>query len=180
MVVSRPCCLGGWSVLHLQKKIVLFRSESSDSNQKIVSMQSRGHRNNNPFNIIKTKISWFGKLEGLFSKDSKFESFETLEAGIRAGLLNLKNGYQKKGFSTPKSLIERYAPSYDNSAESQKGYIAAVAKGAFFNSTITNRVLRTREEWLRAAFAMLRFENGYDVISIEELSKINDNEKIFV
>lgn len=143
-------------------------------------MSSRGVKNNNPFNIIKTGISWFGELKGLFSKDSKFEQFETLELGIRAGLLNLKNGYKLRGYNTPMSLIERYAPDNDNAKDSQFNYQKAVALGVFGSPFSYYKVISTNLDWLKAASAMMKFENGYDPISFDKLTIINNNEKIFI
>lgn len=143
---------------------------------------SRGIRNNNPFNIIRSNINWMGKLKGLLTleSESKFEQFETLEQGVRAGLLNLRNGYKNKGFNTPKKIINRYAPSFDNSVASQTNYAKAVAVGVFGNAYQIETVIMSNDQWLKAAHAMQKFENGTDSLTLEQLKKINQDEKIFI
>lgn len=81
---------------------------------------ARGVRNNNPGNLIKTSIPWAGKVK---SKDERFESFETPEAGIRALAANLRS-YQKQGINTVEKVISRWAPPNENDT---KSYIKAVA-----------------------------------------------------
>ena len=84
----------------------------------------RGLRNNNPGNLIRTKIAWQGKVSFLNSKDEKFEQFETLEYGILAQLKDLIHDINK-GKNTVRQLISEYAPSSENNTRS---YIAAVCK----------------------------------------------------
>ena len=53
--------------------------------------ETRGKRNNNPFNIIKnTSNAWLGKVPSDLSNDSKFEQFLDIKYGIRAGLILLR------------------------------------------------------------------------------------------
>ena len=51
-------------------------------------MATRGIRNNNPFNIKKSPNKWLGKKS--VSSDPVFEQFETMDYGIRAGIVLLR------------------------------------------------------------------------------------------
>ena len=46
-------------------------------------IKSRGCRNNNPFNIKKSRHNWIGKIEGV---DPTFETFVHIGYGLRAGI----------------------------------------------------------------------------------------------
>ena len=84
---------------------------------------SRGLRNNNPGNLVKTKINWAGKLKD--SKDTRFEQFETLPYGIRAQMMDIINDISKDKKNTLRKLISEYAPAFENDTNA---YINAVAK----------------------------------------------------
>lgn len=71
---------------------------------------SRGDRNCNPLNIIKSNNKWLGKIE---SDDSKFEKFITHYFGYRAAYLCLKHHYTN-GCTTLSTLIEKWAPKTEN------------------------------------------------------------------
>jgi len=72
---------------------------------------TRGMRNNNPFNIRKSKSRWIGKIKGT---DKEFETFDSLEHGYRAGLILLANYYTKYHLHTIFDIITRFAPSTEN------------------------------------------------------------------
>lgn len=97
-------------------------------------MKTRGIRNKNPFNIIRSVNSWQGKLK--YSSDVKFEQFVSMDYGIRAGILLLLNGYCRKNFHTIPSIIAKFAPSSEN--ETSK-YIDFVVKNTGITSeTVIN------------------------------------------
>ena len=77
---------------------------------------SRGLRNNNPGNLIKTSIQWQGKIPHSQNPDSRFEQFIDVHWGIRAMMLDLINDY-KKGKTSVKLLIKEYAPSFENNTQ---------------------------------------------------------------
>ena len=89
----------------------------------------RSLRNNNPFNIKKSSSSWLGKLSSsrwpgqVKGDDNVFESFDTLEHGTRAGLKLLFN-YVKKGYNTPRKIINRFAPSSENDTKSYLRFVS--------------------------------------------------------
>ena len=70
------------------------------------NITARGLRNNNPGNIIKTSISWQGKVSG---SDSRFETFDSVENGLRAVALNLMT-YWTSGTKTPMAIAKRWSP----------------------------------------------------------------------
>lgn len=81
----------------------------------------RGLRNNNPGNI-RHGIDWKGETEG---DDKNFETFQSLEFGIRA-IFKLLDTYSKKhGINTIKDAIARYAPTSENATDM---YIKSVLK----------------------------------------------------
>jgi hypothetical protein len=79
--------------------------------------QTRGERNNNPGNIVKSTIPWQGKIAG---NDSTFETFDTPVNGIRAIGRNLM-AYYNQGRKTVHDII------YHWSATDQASYSAQVA-----------------------------------------------------
>lgn len=85
--------------------------------------QSFGMRNNNPFNIVYSKMNnWKGQLGSTQGIAGKFCVFETLEYGIRAGLINLRNGYFRRGVNTIDEIINKYSAT---DVEAYKAYLEA-------------------------------------------------------
>lgn len=80
---------------------------------------SRGKRNNNPFNI---KYNGFNRWVGLIGSDGVFCKFDTLNHGLRAGFILLRN-YINKGYNTPRKIINRFAPASENNTSSYLYYV---------------------------------------------------------
>lgn len=115
---------------------------------------SRGLRNNNPGNLIRTAIAWEGKIPHSQSTDTKFEQFIELRYGIRAKMRDLISDI-KGGKNTIESLISQYAPSFENNTV------------AYINSVVTalgipkTDVLDLSEETIIALCKIIaRVENG--------------------
>jgi hypothetical protein len=129
---------------------------------------TRGLRNNNPGNIVKTDIEWIGEIEGI---DSKFETFDTLDHGIRA-LLKLLKGYMDKGIDTPSKIINKYAPSTENDTEAYISqvvkYLSEVTKSNVGPNTVLTASLRPY-----LAFIIMKVENGVWVSGIAKIKAIN-------
>ncbi len=85
--------------------------------------KTRGIRNNNPGNLIKTNNNWKGKVDLSQNTDSRFEQFISVEYGIRAMMKNLISWY-KRGYNTIDSIINKWAPAFENNTER---YIAFVS-----------------------------------------------------
>lgn len=81
----------------------------------------RGERNNNPFNIDKSKNDWLGKIQG---NDSRQETFSDPVYGIRAGIKLLNNYIKKKGLNTINLIFDRYAPPNENDTEGYKKFVS--------------------------------------------------------
>ncbi|RZL47735.1 MAG: hypothetical protein EOP00_11115 [Pedobacter sp.] len=83
----------------------------------------RGLRNNNPGNLVKTSITWLGKIPHSQNTDSRFEQFTELRYGIRAKMRDVINDIHK-GKNTIEKLINEFAPAFENNTVA---YIASVA-----------------------------------------------------
>lgn len=86
---------------------------------------SRGYRNNNPGNIVKTfsngkQTFWIGEISG---SDSRFKTFKNMAFGYRAIFVTL-NSYINKGFNTIEKIINRYAPPNENKTSSYVNHVA--------------------------------------------------------
>lgn len=80
---------------------------------------SIGTELNNPFDLRPDpRWTWRGEI----AHESGFIKFDTLEDGLRAGLLNLKNTVGA-GFDTPRKLVWHYAPPEENDSA---GYLAGL------------------------------------------------------
>jgi hypothetical protein len=84
----------------------------------------RGLRNNNPFNMVKTSIAWQGKVNG---NDPRFETFATVEQGIRAGIIDIVGDMAKKGQNTLTKLFEAFAPRFENDTTAYINYVSQVS-----------------------------------------------------
>lgn len=91
------------------------------------SLVPRGIRNNNPLNI-RVGNNWQGERK--VKTDKAFEEFESMQYGVRAGLIILRkymsgyNGLTRK-FNTVDLIIRRWAPPSENKTED---YISQVCK----------------------------------------------------
>jgi len=85
----------------------------------------RSIRLNNPLGMI---YSEFNKWQGQTGSDGYLCIFESPEFGIRAGMINLRNGYFKKGFNTIEKIIRKYVGTKAPENVVQN-YINKVAKG---------------------------------------------------
>ncbi len=81
---------------------------------------------NNPGNIKLTSTPWKGKIKN--NSNGVFEEFESLDYGYRACMLNLIS-YLKKGYNTINKIIDRWAPSSENSASSRANYKTYISNG---------------------------------------------------
>lgn len=92
----------------------------------------RGIRNNNPLNIRKGN-NWKGERQ--HQSDPSFEEFETIQMGLRAGFIILRN-YQRTSLApkmranTIRKIINRWAPASENDTLK---YIKLVAKRSGLN-----------------------------------------------
>ena len=83
----------------------------------------RGIRNNNPGNIRLSKTRWEGQKPE--QTDMSFIEFTTPLYGLRALMKLLMNYHLKFHLDTVESIINRFAPPYENATD---GYIYQVTK----------------------------------------------------
>ncbi len=124
-------------------------------------MKARGMRNNNPFNVRSTDDQWLGKI-GV--DDKGFCIFSALEYGIRAGLVNLYNGYFSKNLDL-RAIISKYAPASENDVEA---YLNSIRK----MTGIYSDIIPKSSEWLKIAWAIMKHEQGKEVVTVERLREI--------
>lgn len=86
----------------------------------------RGIRNNNPLNIRKGN-NWQG--ERTVQSDKAFEEFVSIEYGIRAAFIILRNymtgyGGRQKPRNTVRKIIARWAPPIENATDKYTLFVA--------------------------------------------------------
>lgn len=127
----------------------------------------RGIRNNNPLNIVKGN-SWKGERAN--QTDNRFEEFESMAMGLRAGFVLLRNYIEgtktrPTKFNTIRKIIARWAPPSENYTQR---YIDYVCK---WSGLLPDEVVRFRERKKMVAIvqAMAKMECGVtlDVALIE-------------
>lgn len=84
--------------------------------------ETRGIRNNNPFNIKRGSSRWLGKVPHQDCSDDLFEQFTDIDYGLRAGIILLRN-YIRQGDNTYRKIITRFAPSCENNVDAYLHYI---------------------------------------------------------
>lgn len=118
----------------------------------------RGIRNNNPLNIVKGQ-NWQGERHP--QTDRRFEEFESMQYGIRAGFKLLRNyitgfnGLSSK-INTIDAIIKRWAPSRENNTES---YITQVCQLSGLNR-YQRIAFGDRKKMVDIVNAMIYVENG--------------------
>ena len=78
-------------------------------------MTPRGIRNNNPFNLKRSKNRWLGKVPFELSSDKTFEQFESMDYGVRAGMINLCSLIKR--CNSLLELVAAYAPASENDVD---------------------------------------------------------------
>lgn len=118
----------------------------------------RGIRNNNPLNIRKGN-NWKGERHP--QTDKEFEEFESMQMGLRAAFIILRNymtgyGGKLKPIITVDSIVHRWAPEVENATES---YINFVADDMGVHRYQKLNIL-DREQMIRLVAAMAFVECG--------------------
>lgn len=110
---------------------------------------------NNPLAIIQRPAD---KWKGLVGSDNGKLKFDTMENGVRAGVINLYNGYFKRGNNTLIGIFERYAPKSDGNDPLNYANIVAKKIGV----TIDKK-LNFVEHAAPLARAIIQVESGKDI-----------------
>lgn len=121
----------------------------------------RGIRNNNPLNIRKG-CDWKGERHP--QTDKSFEEFESLEMGLRAGFVLLRNyinGTTRIGLkdNTIARIIARWAPSSENDTARYMKFVCEQT-GLHQNEVIR---FRERSKMVAIVHAMCKMECGVDI-----------------
>lgn len=121
----------------------------------------RGIRNNNPLNIRKG-CNWKGERHP--QTDKAFEEFESLEMGLRAGFVLLRNyidGTTTGGvkFNTVARIIARWAPPSENYTPKYMRFVCEQT-GLHPNEVIR---FRERSKMVAIVHAMCKMECGEDI-----------------
>lgn len=142
-------------MLFIGAALALWAFAAQARSHKVTRMdpRTRGIRNNNPMNLrYVPSIEWDGQIGG---DGDGYAVFETPFYGIRAGVKNLVNGYFGRGIDTPRTIIERYAPSHENPTDN---YVQFIAQR--MNVAPNETIAPSRDNLVRLASAIIYFENG--------------------
>lgn len=115
---------------------------------------TRGIRNNNPGNLVRSANNWQGKIPYSNSLDAHFEQFVSMKYGIRAMMRDIISDYSK-GKTTVTALISEFAPAFENNTAA---YINSVVTG--IGANIIGEL--TKEKLILICKAIVKVENGAD------------------
>lgn len=132
--------------------------------KKVIDSKSRGIRNNNPGNLVKTKDAWKGKVPHANNTDGRFEQFISPEYGIRAMFIDIKGDINKRKQNTIRKLITSYAPKFENNTAA---YIAVVSKAIGKGAD----TVLTANDYFPLIKAIIQHENGVQPYSDEVIQK---------
>lgn len=144
---------GAETVAQGEQAIEQVIESAIETGTEIMQKLTRGERNNNPGNIVKSDIFWRGEIAG---DDKRFESFASPDEGIRAIGVIMQNYQRKYGLNTVRGLINRYAPPVENDTNS---YVNAVA-GSLGVSPDASLNLSDPAILLPLVKAIIKHENG--------------------
>jgi len=125
------------------------------------SSQPRGIRNNNPGNVEDGAFA--RSLPGYAGSDGRFARFTTPEAGEQVAP-RLLASYISRGYNTPNSIINRWAPPSDNNPTAEYASYVAQRAGVAPDQPVTEAHIPL------IAAAIKEFENGQRVSGSAALS----------
>lgn len=117
---------------------------------------SRGLRNNNPGNLVKTNIPWQGKIPLVQNTDSYFEQFYDVNHGIRAMALDTFNDVKDNDY-TLSEFIQEYAPPSENDTTA---YLNFVATQTGIQPGEKLKAVMSADTLLALIKAQIKIENG--------------------
>lgn len=118
---------------------------------------TRGLRNRNPGNIRKSGTAYMGEVRP--SQDTAFKQFETMAWGYRAVFV-LLDSYRRRGYTTLRQMIARYAPPVENDTGN---YVRCVSAWSGIDA---DEPLDTNDRitMLAVVAAISRMENGREAV----------------
>lgn len=123
---------------------------------------TRGERNNNPTNIRRGGIHWFGESDA--QTDPDFVVFVGMEYGIRAAAKVLQS-YGDRGISSLGEIVATWAPSSENDTQA---YVADVSARTGFDQG-EKLDLKDQETLVSLIRALIWHENGECSVSDQTL-----------
>lgn len=143
----------------LRKLFGLFRRAPSDAAQPGSGRPlPRGMRNNNPLNIEhNTRNLWRGLADP--PSDGRFARFVSMEHGVRAAAVLLRNYQERYNLQTVEDIVRRWAPPFENNVAA---YVRSVNRHAGFTP---GQKLKLDDDatMVRLIRAMARHECGVDL-----------------
>lgn len=133
----------------------------------------RGLKNNNPLNLVLTSITWQGKIPNAQNTDGKFEQFQNILLGYRAGIKNLKS-YIDSGANTISKITSKWAPTGSGEGNNPENYARRVSQGTGIGSTA--QIPFSKQYIIPIVREMAVVENGE---SFRHLIKDSDIETAF-
>jgi len=128
----------------------------------MVSALPRGMRNNNPLNIEHSPANdWRGLADP--PTDGRFCRFSTMELGVRAAAVLIRNYQTRYGLRTVRGIVSRWAPKVENNVSA---YVASVVRHSGLEPD-ERLDLNDARVLVRLIRAMARHENG---VELSELS----------
>lgn len=126
-----------------------------------------GIKNNNPFNI---RYNSLNKWKGLSGSNKGFCTFQSMEYGLRAGIITLKNYVQKYKLHSVEEIISRYAPCIENPT---CNYISYIRSSLAARGLDPDYIEYNRRNFLVMCQFILLFESFYQISEEGLLSIIN-------
>jgi hypothetical protein len=121
--------------------------------QGIKPIAPRGLRNNNPMNLrYVAAIDWVGQTG---QDNAGYAIFDTAENGVRAGMINLRTGFERYNANTVRKIITRWAPAHENPTSSYIDYV-----GRTLSVGPDMALLFNREIIVPLSRSIVQFENG--------------------
>lgn len=126
------------------------------------ALSPRGIRNNNPGNIRLSATHWQGQMP--LQPDPDFVVFSSPLYGVRALMKLLLTYHLKYGLDTVESIINRFAPPYENATDN---YIRHMAR-ALGVRRVDRINLTQRPILIGLARAIVTHENGHPPAGVPE------------
>ena len=126
---------------------------------------------NNPFNIRYVKAN---NWKGLTGQTKGFCNFETMDFGLRAGFILIRNYVYKKDLWTVENVLERFAPSSENNTSAYISFVSDYLSSNGYNPNDLRNpwVLDFDKAFFCLCKAILRYESGFVLTYIDYLRVI--------
>ncbi|NDW09069.1 hypothetical protein [Dysgonomonas sp. 520] len=162
--------------------LLLFSKKSKATNivvetptgvPRVVSITPSKSKRNNPLNIRYSAANdWLGKVSQV---GDSFETFKTLEYGIRAGVKNLQTYYNKYGLTTISAIIGRWAPPTENLTGKYVEFVCGKMK---LSPSMTVRY--DADTFSKLVSAMSEMEQGQNgMVTVSEVKAVINKYSLF-